>query len=233
MTNKIIVALDVNTIKELERLLDILSPHIKIFKVGMELFYSCGPKAVEIIKKYDREVFLDLKFFDIPNTVYSSSKAIARFGLFMFNVHVQGGAGMMKMALKGAEEESEKLGVSRPRILGVTVLTSMDEQDLQQVGINKSSKEHVLNLARLAKQSGLDGVVASPREVRWIRKEIGKDFLIVTPGIRPAGDAKGDQKRIATPREAINAGADYIVMGRPITKAKDPVKALDSIVNSE
>jgi len=215
---KIIIALDVNTIKEEERLLDILSPHIKIFKVGMELFYSCGPKSIDMIRKYDREIFLDLKFHDIPNTVKNAARAITKLGVFMFNVHAHGGSDMMKAALEGAREESEKMGIDRPRILGVTILTSL-----------KAYGEDVLNLAKSAKESGLDGVVASPQEAELIRKKIGNDFLIVTPGIRPEGSDKGDQKRTATPGQAIKNGADYIVMGRPITKAKDPVKILDNI----
>jgi len=219
LKEKIIVALDVNTIKEEQRLLDILAPHIKIFKVGMELFYSCGPKAIDVIKKYDKEVFLDLKFYDIPNTVRSSAKAITRLGVYMFNVHASGGVSMMKASLEGAEEESERLGIARPRILGVTVLTSLD----------KSSDEEILNLARLTKQAGLDGVVASPQEITPLRKEFGHDFLIVTPGIRPEGTERQDQKRTLTPEEALKKGADYIVMGRPITKAKDPLKVIKDI----
>lgn len=215
---KIIIALDVNTIKEEEKLLDILSPHIKIFKVGMELFYSCGPKSIDIIRKYDREIFLDLKFHDIPNTVKNSARAITRLGVFMFNVHVSGGSEMMKAALEGAGEESEKMGIDRPRILGVTVLTSLE-----------ACGEDVLDLAKSAKESGLDGIVTSPQEANLIRKKIGNDFLIVTPGVRPEGSDKGDQKRTATPEQAFEAGADYIVMGRPITKAKDPVKILENI----
>ena len=217
---KIIVALDVSSIKEEERLIKILSPHVRIFKVGMELFYSCGPKSLDIIKKYDREIFLDLKFHDIQNTVKNSAKAATRLGVFMFNVHASGGNEMMKAALEGAEEESEKLGIDRPRILGVTVLTSME-----------AAQEQVLSLAELAKGAGLDGVVASPKEATSIRKKIGKDFLIVTPGVRPEGTETEDQKRTATPKEAISAGADYIVIGRPITKAQDPVKIIESILS--
>jgi len=229
MKDRIIIALDVNTLKEEERLLDILSPHIRIFKIGIELFYSCGVKAVELVKKYGKEVFLDLKFHDIPNTVYAASKVAAKLGVFMFNVHASGGIDMMKKAVEGAEEESEKLGVARPNILGVTVLTSMDLEALKKTGIDKSPEEQVLNLARLAKEAGLDGVVASPEEIVSIRKNIGKDFLIVTPGVRPEGSDAGDQKRAAAPKEAFERGADYIVIGRPVTKAKDPVKVLQSI----
>lgn len=215
---KIIVALDVHSIKEAERLVNALSPHIKIFKVGMELFYSCGPKSIELIKKYDREVFLDLKFLDIPNTVENAARVAARLGVFMFNVHAQGGSEMIKAAIEGAQEESDRLGVDRPRILGVTVLTSI-----------ACAQSQVLSLAKLAKETGLDGVVASPQEVELIRKETGKNFLIVTPGVRPEGSDKQDQKRIATPEEAFRAGADYIVIGRPVTRAKDPVKVIESI----
>jgi len=227
--NNIIIALDVNTLKEEERLLNILSPHVQIFKIGMELFYSCGLKAIELVKKYDRDIFLDLKFHDIPNTVYAASKTAVRFEVFMFNVHASGGIGMMQKAVEGAEEESGKLGISRPKILGVTVLTSMDSEALKKIGINKLPEEQVLNLARLAKDAGLDGVVASPEEINAIRKAMGKDFLIVTPGVRPEGSDSGDQKRVATPKEAFQRGADYIVIGRPVTKAKDPVKVLESI----
>lgn len=217
--DKIIVALDTNTLKEVERLLDILSPHVGIFKVGMELFYSCGPKAIDLIKKYDKEVFLDLKFHDIPNTVRNAAKVATRLGAFMFNVHASGGSDMMEAAIEGAVEESDKMGIGRPRILGVTVLTSME-----------ATEKEVVSLAKSAKKIGLDGVVASPKEAASIRKEIGKNFLIVTPGVRPKGSEKEDQKRVATPREAISAGADYIVIGRPITKAKDPVRAVKDIV---
>lgn len=227
--DKIIVALDVGTIKEAERLLRILSPHIRIFKVGMELFYSCGPKVIDVIRKYEGEVFLDLKFYDIPNTVRSSAKTVTRLGVFMFNVHSSGGEGMMKAALEGSEEESERLGIERPRILGVTLLTSMDEKDLQETGISGSPEERVLKLAGLTKKAGLDGVVASGREAKLIRERIGPDFLIVTPGIRLEAAQKQDQKRTAAPEEAVQSGADYIVIGRPITKAKDPLKILKDL----
>ena len=227
--DKVIIALDVNTLKEEEKLLDMLSPHVQVFKVGMELFYSCGTKAIDLVKKYDKDIFLDLKFHDISNTVYAASKAAVKFGAYMFNVHASGGLEMMKKAVESAEEESERLGISRPKILGVTVLTSIDSEALKKTGINKSPEEQVLNLARLAKDAGLDGVVASPEEISAIRKAMGKDFLIVTPGVRPEGGDVGDQKRIATPKEAFQRGADYIVIGRPITKAKYPVKVLESI----
>jgi orotidine-5'-phosphate decarboxylase len=244
--DKIIIALDVNSLKEEERLLDILSPHVNVFKVGMELFYSCGAKAVDIVKKYDRDVFLDLKFHDIPNTVKSASRAAVRLGVYMFNVHASGGSDMMKSALEGAEEESQILGIGRPLILGVTVLTSIDEACLKSTGINKTPQEQVMHLAKLAKDAGLDGVVASPKETKLIRDNIpltlslpstslragspeGRGFVIVTPGIRLEDSQKDDQKRTATPQEAFQKGADYIVIGRPVIKAKDPVKAIQEI----
>jgi orotidine-5'-phosphate decarboxylase len=230
MRDRIIVALDVNTLKEEERLLDALSSEAQVFKIGMELFYSCGVKAIELVKKYDKDIFLDLKFHDIPNTVYAASKVAVRFGVFMFNVHASGGIDMMKKAVEGAEEESEKLGMARPKILGVTVLTSLDKAALNKIGIIKTPEEEVLNLAGLAKEAGLDGVVASPEEIIAIRKNTGKDFLIVTPGVRPEGSETGDQQRVTTPKEAFQRGADYIVIGRPVTKAKDPVKVLKTII---
>src|SRR3989338_8121014 len=229
MKDKIIIALDVNTLKEEERLLDTLSSEVQVFKIGMELFYSCGVKAIELVKKYDKDIFLDLKFHDIPNTVYAASKTAVRFEVFMFNVHASGGIDMMKKAVEGAEEESEKLGISRPKILGVTVLTSINGEALKRSGVNKSPEEQVLNLARLTKDAGLDGAVASPEEISAMRKAMGKDFLIVTPGVRPEGSDSGDQKRVATPKEAFQRGAYYIVIVRPIKKAKDPAEVIRSI----
>ncbi|MFH1478799.1 MAG: orotidine-5'-phosphate decarboxylase [Candidatus Omnitrophota bacterium] len=229
MKDKIIVALDVNSIKEVEHLVDILSPYVNIFKVGMQLFYSCGPKVIDVIKKYDKDIFLDLKLYDIPNTVKNASCALTRLGVYMFNVHSSGGSDMMKAALDGAEEESGRLGVDRPRILGVTVLTSMDKHTLKEIGIDKSPEETVLSLARLTKRSGLDGVVSSPKEIAGIKSDLGRDFLVITPGVRPEDSSKDDQKRVTTPKEAFSSGADYIVIGRPITKAKDPVSVIRNI----
>jgi len=230
MNDRIIVALDVSTLKEEERLLEALAPHAQIFKIGMELFYSCGAKAIELVRKHDKDIFLDLKFHDIPNTVYAASRAAVRFGVFMFNVHASGGADMMKKALEGAEEESERLGIARPKILGVTVLTSIDRDALKKTGVDKHPEEQVLSLAGLVKAAGLDGVVASPEEIDTVRKGMGKDFLIVTPGVRPKGSETGDQKRVAAPKEAFQRGADYIVIGRPVTKAKDPAEAFEGLL---
>ncbi len=229
MKEKIIIALDVNNLKEMERLVKLLSPYIRVFKIGMELFYSCGQKAIDIVKKYDRDIFLDLNLCDIPNTVYNASKAITKMGVYIFNVHSLGGREMMQKAVEGSREASEKLGVTQPIILGVTILTSIDEVQLKDVGINNSLDKEVLDLAKLAESSGLSGVVASPLEIEKIRKNTSKDFLIVTPGVRPEGAGEDDQKRVATPAQAIKKGADYIVIGRPVTKAKDPVRVVESL----
>ncbi len=213
--DRLIVALDFNSEHKAMEAVDRLKAEVKFFKVGLELFSSCGPAIVDKIKKKGCEVFLDLKFHDIPNTVEKASRAVSSLGAFMFNVHALGGLDMMKRA-KGAAGSGSK-------VIAVTILTSADENALKKCGISVNIEDEVINLAALAKDAGLDGVVASPKEVSRIRKELGKDFLIVAPGIRPASAAIDDQKRIATPREAIDLGADYIVVGRPIIAAPDPI----------
>lgn len=222
---RLIVALDVDSRKKAIGLVDELKGAVKMFKVGSVLFSSCGPNIITLIKKKGCEVFLDLKFHDIPNTVAKSSASVTRLGVFMFNVHSLGGREMMRAASQAVKEEAEKLKIERPKVLAVTILTSMDGKSLGMTGIDNNMKEEVLRLARLAREAGLDGVVASMNEARFIRENLGGDFLIVTPGIRPPGSASGDQKRIATPKEAIEAGSDYIVVGRPIIEARDPRKA--------
>lgn len=228
--DRLIVALDVGTEEKAIKMLDKLENDVKFFKVGFELFSSCGPGIIEIVKEKDCDVFLDLKFHDIPNTVSKAAAVVTRFGVFMFNVHALGGYDMMKEAQEAARREAEKLGITRPRILAVTILTSLDENGLKKIGVNANIRSEVLRLAKLAKAAGLDGVVASPSEAKAIREEIGEDFLIVTPGVRPALSASYDQKRIATPEEAIKAGANYIVVGRPITEANDPALAAQEIL---
>jgi len=228
--DRLIVALDVDTEEKAIKMLDKLENDVKFFKVGFELFSSCGPAIIKIIKEKDCDVFLDLKFHDIPNTVSKAAAAVTRLGVFMFNVHALGGYDMMKEAEEASRREAEKLGMTRPIVLAVTILTSMDENGLKKVGVNANIQSEVLRLAKLAKAAGLDGVVASPSEAKAIREEMGKDFLIVTPGVRPALSASYDQKRIATPEEAIKAGADYIVVGRPITEAKDPASSAQEIL---
>lgn len=220
--NKLIVALDFDNKHKALQAVDHLGSDVKLFKVGLELFSACGPDILAGIKQKGCEVFLDLKFHDIPNTVERAAKAVSGLGAFMFNVHALGGLEMMKRAKIAAGGKS--------KVIAVTILTSADENALKKCGINANIDDQVTRLAALAKEAGLDGVVASPKEAARIRKELGKDFLIVTPGIRPASASLDDQKRTATPGEAIAAGADYIVVGRPITAAPDPLKAAREII---
>lgn len=222
---KLIVALDTKSLDETASLVDKLIPEVKIFKVGLGLFTLYGYAAVEMVKDKGGKVFLDLKFHDIPNTVASAVKSASDLGVFILNVHTLGGSEMMKKAAEAVKGLPE-----RPLILGVTVLTSMDQKAINEVGIEKSVEEEVLNLATMAKDAGLDGVVASPQETSAIRKKLGKDFIIVTPGVRPEWAARGDQKRIATPSSAIKAGADYIIVGRPIIEAEDPIEAARKVI---
>ncbi len=222
---RLIVALDVKSLDEAKAMVDKLIPAVRIFKVGLGLFTLCGSKAVEMVHDKGGKVFLDLKFHDIPNTVASAVKSASESGVFMLNVHTLGGSEMMKKAAEAVKGLSE-----RPLILGVTILTSMDQRAISEVGIGRSMEEEVLSLAAMAKDAGLDGVVASPQEISAIRRKSGEDFIIVTPGVRPEWAAAGDQKRIATPAEAIKSGADYIVVGRPIIEADDPAEAARKII---
>jgi orotidine-5'-phosphate decarboxylase len=225
----VIIALDTPDEKRALELVRLLKNRVGIFKVGLELFTSSGPSIVRRINEEGCRVFLDLKFHDIPNTVYGAVKQAARLGAFMLNVHASGGRKMMEWAKKAADEVFEGDREKRPKILGVTVLTSLDDEDLREMNIEKSSREQVLSLAKMAKEAGLDGVVASADEVREIKEFLGEDFLVVTPGVRPAFAAALDQKRVMTPLDAIKAGADYIVIGRPVTAAEDPLDALGKI----
>lgn len=224
-SERLIVALDVKSLAEAKEIIKKLSPTVRIFKVGMGLFTMCGPDAVTLVHDSGARVFLDLKFHDIPNTVAHAVRSAAKLGVFMVNIHALGGSEMMMRAVEAARESENK-----PKLLGVTVLTSMDQSSIGEVGIDKKIEDEVVTLARLGKDSGLDGVVASPNETNLIRNNLGKDFIIVTPGIRSAGAEKGDQKRIMTPKDAIEAGADYIVVGRPIIETKDPLEAAKKII---
>ncbi len=217
--DKLIVALDVDNLEKAEELVDKLYPKVKFFKVGSQLFTNCGPEIIKFIKRKKAKVFLDLKFHDIPNTVASASLSATRLEVDIFNLHACGGAEMMKAALTASEKEAEKLKIKRPKIIAVTKLTSQ-----------KAPVEEVVELANQAKQAGLDGVVASAQEAKAIREKMGKDFIIVTPGIRPPFSAADDQKRVATPKEAIENGADYIVVGRPIIEAENPIKVVNEIL---
>jgi orotidine-5'-phosphate decarboxylase len=225
--NKIIFALDVNDFSEIDRYASILSDRVGMFKVGKELFTSCGPAAVRAVQRHGGKVFLDLKYHDIPNTVANAMLEAARLGVQLANLHALGGGEMME---KSATAVQKEFGNSeRPKLLAVTILTSSTEATLRQIGIMHSVQDMVVRLARLAKESGMDGVVASPLEIELIRAACGPDFLIVTPGVRPSFAAADDQKRIMTPVEAVAAGADFLVIGRPIAKALDPAAAAQLI----
>ena len=228
--DRLIIALDVDTKEKALALVDKLKSEVRFFKVGFELFSSYGPDIVKNVKDKGCEVFLDLKFHDIPNTVAKAAVSVTKLGAFMFNLHALGGYEMMKMTANAIKLEAKRLGVEKPKILAVTALTSMDENGLKKIGINDNIQGLVLRLASLAKEAGMDGVVASPQEAKAIRENLGKDFLIVTPGVRPKSAAAGDQKRVATPKGAIENGADFIVVGRPIIEAKDPLTAVRDIL---
>ena len=228
--DRIIAALDVNHIEEVERLVDQLRPVIKIFKIGSELFTACGIEAVDMVRRKGCRVFLDLKYHDIPNIVMKASRAAAKQNIHMFTLHTLGGLSMLEKAASAAREEASRLGNEHPIVLGVTVLTSLNKNDIHAVGISGSLKNEVLRLVTLAEKAGLDGVVASAQEVPKIRKIVKPNFLIVTPGIRPAWAQKADQKRVATPKEALDMGSDYLVVGRPITSQEDPKAAAEKIL---
>jgi orotidine-5'-phosphate decarboxylase len=228
--DKLIVALDVAGLKEAEKLVKTLSPAVNIFKIGKELFTSAGPDVVKMVHARKKKVFLDLKFHDIPNTVGSACEAAAKLGVFMLNVHASGGRAMMYAAAQSVVKGAQSAKRKPPILLGVTVLTSMTGQDLQEVGIKKKVEEQVRDLAKLAQACGLDGVVASGQEIELIRKSTSPSFVIVTPGVRPLWAAHGDQKRIVTPADAIQKGAHYIVVGRPITQSPDPCKAAKDVL---
>jgi len=239
--SRLIVALDIDSIKELRILLEYLEDYVDIFKVGSQLFTSCGPAAVRFIEARGKKVFLDLKYHDIPNTVASSVSAAVQLsvalersmdfenritpkaqGLFMYTVHTSGGLEMMQKAQEAGTAKAKELSLPKPLVVGVTVLTSEQTKE--------NTQAVVLERALLAKKAGLDGIVASPHEAKMIRKEFGNDFIIVTPGIRPLGAGLQDQKRVATPKEAILSGSNFLVVGRPIIKAENPGKAAQEIL---
>jgi len=227
---RIIVALDVKTRAEALSLVSELRDTV-VFKVGLELFTSEGPALIQDIRKLGKQVFLDLKLHDIPNTVAEAVRAGVRHGASFMTIHCAGGAEMMAAAVAAAAEASRQGERSRPRLLGVTVLTSLKDEQLAQVGMSTPTGSQVVRLARLAVEAGMDGIVSSPQEIELLRNEIRGDFLIVTPGIRPAWAAANDQKRIMTPGQALEKGADYLVIGRPITKADSPAQAFRRILD--
>ena len=221
---KIVVALDFAAANQALDLVDRLDPTLCRLKVGKELFTRTGPGLVEQLQGRGFDVFLDLKFHDIPNTVAQACRAAAELGVWMVNVHALGGLRMMQAA-----REAIDAGAHRPLLIAVTILTSMGEEDLAGIGLQGGPEDNVIRLARLAEQAGLDGVVCSPREVPLLRERLREDFCLVTPGVRPAGAAQDDQKRITTPEDAIRAGSSYLVVGRPITQAADPLASLQAI----
>lgn len=226
---KIIIALDAGTKEEALALAGQLE-EARIFKVGLELFTAEGPALLEELARRGKKCFLDLKYHDIPNTVAGATRSAVRHGVAMLTLHVSGGGEMMRRAAEAAADEAAKVGQAKPLLLGVTVLTSLGDGNLLDIGCPSPVGDQVLTLASLAKAAGLDGVVSSPQEIEIIKRQLGKDFLVVTPGIRPAWAAAHDQKRVLTPAEAVRLGADYLVIGRPVTAAPSPSEALRRIL---
>jgi orotidine-5'-phosphate decarboxylase len=228
--DRLILALDLPSLESAEHMVKRLQGTVHLFKVGLTLFTVAGPRVISRIHEQGGRVFLDLKFHDIPQTVAAAAANAVEWGVFMLDLHVAGGREMMQAAARAVVERAKTIGIERPRLIGVTVLTSLTQGDLRALGIGSGVEEQALTLTRLAKESGLDGVVASPHEVRAIRQRFGPDLLVVTPGIRPKAAQPDDQRRIATAREAIRAGADYVVVGRPILAAADPVQAAEQLI---
>jgi orotidine-5'-phosphate decarboxylase len=231
VADRLLVAADVEGLGEAERLLDRLAGVITGCKIGTQLFTAAGPAAVEMARKRGLRVFLDLKFHDIPNTVAGAVREATRLGVFMLNVHAGGGVAMMRAAAAAAAKAAVDFAAPRPLCVAVTVLTSLDRRALEvEVGVPATVESHVLHLAQRAAEAGLDGCVASPREIRALRLALPRSWVIVTPGLRPA-PARDDLVRVATPRAALAAGADYLVIGRPITGAADPAAAARAILD--
>jgi orotidine-5'-phosphate decarboxylase len=227
---RLIFALDVDSVVEAEALIDELLPEVGLFKVGKQLFLHAGPAIVRRIRERGGEVFLDLKFHDIPSTVAKAGVEAARLGVKMFDVHASGSDEMMRVTVAEVRRACRREALRRPKMLAVTVLTSLSRDDLKRVGIMAGVESQVVRLAALAKASAMDGVVASPHEIAKIRKACGRVFTIITPGVRPARVGWDDQKRVMTPEEAMRAGADYLVVGKPIRDAKSPAEAARAIV---
>ena len=226
MEKRLILALDVETKEKVQLLVRELKSIIKIFKIGPYLFTRYGPKIIEIIQKEGGKVFYDAKFYDISSVIEKSAEIIGEMGIEMFTLHTLGGSQMMRRAVEAAKNKQKGI-----KVLGVTILTSLDSLILKkELGIEKDLKDEVIHLASLAKESGLDGVITSAYETENLRQIFGKDFLLIVPGIRPSFKNKGEQKRVATPREAIQRGADFLVIGRPITRAKNPFKTTCRII---
>lgn len=228
--DRIIFALDVEHFHEAQHWVNLLKDRVGIFKVGKQLFTHSGPKVIDMISQKGQKVFLDLKYHDIPNTVARAGEEATKHQVAMFNLHALGGHEMMRKTVEASRTVAKNLNLPRPIILAVTILTSMDEEGLKEIGVQGPLIEEVGRLALLSQKAGVDGVVASPQEIEIIRRRCGESFLIVTPGIRHPSEKKDDQKRTLSPREAVEAGADYLVIGRPVKEAKDPLEAVQKIV---
>ncbi len=224
----LIVALDVDNLKEVEKILQRLGKAVDFYKVGLRLFTHYGPDVLSVLRRKKKKIFLDLKFHDIPNTVAEACREAVRHKVDMLSLHASGGSTMMSVAAFAAKEAAKEFKVEKPWLMGVTVLTSMDS--LEELGIPRTPAEQVVELAGLAMESKLDGVICSPHEIQGVRSIAPKNFKIVTPGVRPAGTSLGDQKRITTPQEAFHLGADAVVVGRPILEAKDPLQVVKDIL---
>ena len=228
--DRLIVALDVSTMDAMKSIVSSLGDSVSFYKVGMELFYAEGDQTVRYLQDQGKHVFLDLKLHDIPNTVAHGVSSLTRLGANLITIHGQGGPIMMKAAAQAARESAEQLGIERPKLLAITVLTSFDDEAWTSIGGQLPISDQVIRLAKLAKESGMDGVVCSALEAKMIREACGPNFLIVTPGIRPSFAATNDQKRIATPASALADGASRLVIGRPITQAATPQEAVRLII---
>jgi orotidine-5'-phosphate decarboxylase len=231
LREKLILGLDLDDAAAAYSLIDRLAPHIKFYKVGLQLITKDGPRLVMTLKRKGLKVFYDAKFYDIPQTVYNACYEAARFGVNMVNVHAAGGPKMISYAREAVEAGASKMQLERPALLAVTVLTSFENRDLKNIFKTRMTvKEMVLHLAVMAKKAGADGVVCSPHEIKAIKKELGDDFIVVTPGVRMGKVEHDDQKRIMTPYDAIKNGADYIVVARPILQAEDKMDMIDKIM---
>lgn len=228
--DRIMVALDCDRDRAFE-LADLLAGHARWLKVGMTLYYAEGPAMVRALKDRGFKIFLDLKFHDIPHQVRGAARSAALTGADLLTVHGLGGASMLQAAVEGARDAAGESGAERARVIAITVLTSMDEAALAQIGVADQVADEARRLALLARGAGTDGIVCSPHEARAMRQLLGPDAWIVTPGVRPAGAALGDQSRVATPSDAMRAGASHLVIGRPITASDDPAKAFEAIVD--
>jgi orotidine-5'-phosphate decarboxylase len=227
---RLIVALDVDSLTQAEDIVRRLGREVGVYKVGKQLFLHAGPEVVRMIHRHGGQVFLDLKFHDIPNTVAKAGIEAARLGVKFFDLHASGSQEMMERTLTEVTRVCRREGLRRPKILAVTVLTSLGKTDLRRVGVSDEVEHQVVRLARLANRCGMDGVVASPLEIARIRRACGRGFLIVTPGVRPPSAERDDQKRVMTPGDAMAAGADYLVLGRPILAAADPLPVVREVV---